>query len=104
MKFADTAYFLALLNPRDRWHAAARKASTELAEPLLSTDWVLTEVVDAMSSPRNRSKVVQFVRMLRQRSDVSLPGLAVRTRSQVRSVTAEPPGKSGTPVPLLAGR
>ena len=27
MTFADTSYFLALLNPDDTWHAAARKAS-----------------------------------------------------------------------------
>jgi predicted nucleic acid-binding protein len=30
MTFADTSYFLALLNPDDKWLAAARKASAGL--------------------------------------------------------------------------
>jgi predicted nucleic acid-binding protein len=63
MTFADTSYFLALVNPGDVWHGAARRASAALAEPLLSTDWVLAELMDAMSKGRNRATVVSFVRM-----------------------------------------
>ena len=72
MTFADTSYFLALLNPDDKWHAAARKASAGLADDILSTDWVLAEVTDAMCRGRNRAKVVSFLRMLRRRADVVL--------------------------------
>jgi len=72
MKFADTSYFLALLNPQDDWHTAACDASTNLAEPILSTDWVLTELADAMCQGRNRSTVVAFLRLLRRREDVTL--------------------------------
>jgi uncharacterized protein len=46
-----------------------------LAEPILSTDWVLAEVTDAMCRGHNRTKVVSFLRMLRRREDVVLlPG------------------------------
>jgi predicted nucleic acid-binding protein len=72
MTFADTSYFLALLNPDDKWHAAACKASAELADTILSTDWVLAEVTDAMCRGQNRAKVVSFLRMLRRREDVVL--------------------------------
>ena len=37
MTFADTSYFLALLNADDTWHAVARKASAALADNILST-------------------------------------------------------------------
>jgi predicted nucleic acid-binding protein len=72
MTFADTSYFLALLNPDDKWHVAARKASAELADTILSTDWVLAEVTDAKCRGHNRTKVVSFPRMLRRREDVVL--------------------------------
>lgn len=72
MIFADTSYFLALLNPGDLWHAAARRASAALTGTLLSTDWVLAELANAMSKGRNRATVLSFVRMLRQRKDVTL--------------------------------
>jgi predicted nucleic acid-binding protein len=72
MTFADTSCFLALLNPDDMLHPAARRASAELADAILSTDWVLAEVADAMCRGHNREKVVSFLRMLRRREDVVL--------------------------------
>jgi len=72
MKFADTSYLLALLNPRDQWHPAAREWSARLKEPILTTDWVLAEVADAMVVGPNRSAVVAFIRMLRQRDDTEI--------------------------------
>jgi predicted nucleic acid-binding protein len=32
MIFADTSYFIALLNPQDQWNDAARRAATNLRE------------------------------------------------------------------------
>lgn len=48
--FADTYYFLALLNPRDDAHQQATKSTAGRAGGLLTTHWVLTEVGDAFSS------------------------------------------------------
>lgn len=44
--FADTFYFLALLNHADAAHSKARAVSEELTDPILTTAWVLTEVAD----------------------------------------------------------
>ena len=41
VRFADTAYFLALLNPRDGWHEAALRLSRRREGPLLTTVWIL---------------------------------------------------------------
>jgi hypothetical protein len=51
--FADTFYFLALLNKNDAAHAKAVRFSTRL-ERLLTTEWVLTELADGLSSSRHR--------------------------------------------------
>lgn len=53
--FADTSYFLAILNPKDRDHAAARTLSLQSEVPIVTTVWVLTEVADALSRGANRA-------------------------------------------------
>jgi predicted nucleic acid-binding protein len=60
--FADTYYWLALINPRDHAHQEALTLSQSLSEPLVTTMWVLTEVGDAMRDPANRLTFVQLLR------------------------------------------
>jgi predicted nucleic acid-binding protein len=43
MKFADTNFLVALLNPKDQWHSAAKEAASALDETLVTTMWVLVE-------------------------------------------------------------
>jgi len=62
--FADTFYFLALLNPRDVAHARAVDFSEKQEIPVLTTAWVLTEVADALSQPPGRSIVTALLRNL----------------------------------------
>jgi len=45
--FADTFYFLALLNKRDEAHAKALDLSSRI-EKLVTTEWVLTELADGL--------------------------------------------------------
>ena len=59
--FADTYYWLALINPRDHAHQEALALAQSLTQPLVTTAWALTEVGDAMCLPANRST---FVRLL----------------------------------------
>jgi predicted nucleic acid-binding protein len=48
--FADTFYWLALARPRDQWHAAAlRWEAANRATPMVTTDEVLTEFLNALS-------------------------------------------------------
>jgi predicted nucleic acid-binding protein len=55
--FADSFYYIALLNPSDQYHAAAREATRTLKEPLVTTAWVMVEVADALSVPGLRRQV-----------------------------------------------
>ena len=53
--FADTFYYLALLNPRDEAHGRAREITARLDRPLLTTAWVLAELGDALCAPADRA-------------------------------------------------
>lgn len=62
--FADTSYWVALIDPRDQWHDAAAATSKSLTnDSLLTTDEVLTEVLAFFSAfdPRMREYVSDFV-------------------------------------------
>jgi uncharacterized protein len=53
--FADTHYFLALLNPRDASHGRAKVASQNLSRRLVTSAWVLMEIGDGLADSANRS-------------------------------------------------
>ena len=53
-RFADTFYFLALLNPDDAAHPEAWRCAAELGSRIITTDWVVIEVADALSAPAQR--------------------------------------------------
>jgi len=63
--FLDTAHVLALLNPRDAWHARAVAASATGPERLVTTEAVLMEVADALSRPSHRAWALQAIDDLR---------------------------------------
>jgi predicted nucleic acid-binding protein len=52
--FADTFFFLALINPRDTAHAQAVAAAGAQTGPLITTAWVLTEVADGLANTPDR--------------------------------------------------
>lgn len=52
--FADTFYFLALLNVGDEAHADADRFATDDSRTLLTTAWVLTEVADGLAQTAGR--------------------------------------------------
>jgi uncharacterized protein len=50
--FADTHFFLALLNPSDQWHRKAVSFTALFTGQMVTTGWVLTELADALASPQ----------------------------------------------------
>jgi predicted nucleic acid-binding protein len=52
--FADTFYYLTLVNKDDVAHDKARTFSSSSTTDVVTTEWVLTELGDALSSPRHR--------------------------------------------------
>jgi uncharacterized protein len=70
--FADTAYFLALNVSRDRFHQQALALEATLPRQLLTTEWVLTEVADALAAPAARARFAALIERLRARGDVTI--------------------------------
>ena len=70
--FADTAYFLALLNPSDQFHPKARDLSRTDSRPLVTTEFVLIEVGDGLSRPANRSLFAKLRELLAAQPDVEV--------------------------------
>jgi uncharacterized protein len=64
--FADAFYFVALLNRADQYHTQATRAASQLLGEVVTTEWVLTEVADALSGSASRRSVAPFIRDLAQ--------------------------------------
>ena len=62
--FADTFYFLALLDSREKRHHAAIAASRDTALRIMTTEWILVEFGDAYCDPKDRPDFIAVYRSL----------------------------------------
>lgn len=69
--FADTFYFLALVNPRDAAHEFCVSTSESMDRPLVTTGFVLMEVGDALRKGQNREIFSMILQDLRQDPDAT---------------------------------
>jgi len=71
--FADTSYWMALVNPRDQIHQKAIGVSRQLSSvSLLTTDMVLVEVLNSFSDSLYREAVGRMVASLRQDQNLTI--------------------------------
>jgi predicted nucleic acid-binding protein len=70
--FADTFYFLALLNRRDPYHERAVTASRAPGLRLVTTDLVLIELSDALCKPPQRQEALQIWRVVESDPNIEL--------------------------------
>ena len=66
--FVDTAAWLALINVDDDFHNLAKQVRKKLQQDncsLITSDFVLLEVADALTNPRIRSQTINFINRLR---------------------------------------
>ena len=63
--FADTFYFLALLNPRDEAHARVAEFTASFDGTMVTTDAVLIELADGLSHLSSRRSAIKFIEGLR---------------------------------------
>jgi predicted nucleic acid-binding protein len=63
--FADSFALIAWLNPRDNAHPRVAAYLDSFTGQLVTTEWVLMEVADALSAPAARATVVAFLKAVR---------------------------------------
>ena len=71
----DTAALLALANRRDNLHEQAKKVRDRISRErrvVLTTEWILTEFLNAMQRPPARTLAVHVVEQLRQSQRVQI--------------------------------
>ncbi|MEK7676665.1 MAG: PIN domain-containing protein [Verrucomicrobiota bacterium] len=64
--FADAFYFVGRLNRHDQHHERVLAFSCGFRARLLTTDWVLMEVADALAKSECRPRIRDFILHLRQ--------------------------------------
>jgi uncharacterized protein len=82
--FADTFFFLALLDTREPRHLDALAASRDGRLRLVTTEWVLTEFGDAYSDPKDRDDCVALYKAVFQNRRVKI--IAADTRLFQRGI------------------
>jgi predicted nucleic acid-binding protein len=71
--FADTGYWVALLNPQEQLHEKAQQASTALGKfRILTTEMVLDELLAALSRAPLRPLAVRGVEAIRSNPNVEV--------------------------------
>lgn len=70
--FADTFYYLALANPHDESHERAKAITRSLQGGIVTTEFVLIEVADAMSLPESRPAFLRLLDVQRSSRNVEI--------------------------------
>jgi predicted nucleic acid-binding protein len=67
--FADTSFYAASLMPRDSYHAMAVEVTKKNRDTILTTEFVIIELLNFFSKSPGRNIVAEFVRSLRSDPD-----------------------------------
>ena len=62
--FADSYYFLAVGNDRDQGHRRAVDFANRYVGEIVTTEWVLTEVGDALAAPFQRPRFLNLIELI----------------------------------------
>ncbi len=72
MIFLDTSYLIALAMARDSLHGPALAWSGRLPGPFLTTEYVLCEFLNALSTPSNRAQAHALLSGVRENANIQV--------------------------------
>lgn len=72
--FADTYYYLAIMNPRDNAHSLALAIGGQVQGPIVTSAWILQEVADGLADPTTRSGFFRLLSALESDPQTSVIG------------------------------
>lgn len=91
--FADTFYFLALLNERDAAHKQAVAVSRSPGLSVLTTEFVLLELADALCQPQQRNEALALWHLVETDQTFRLVRTTPELLQRGRKLYAERPDK-----------
>jgi uncharacterized protein len=91
--FADTFYFLALVNPKDQAHQKAVDFSAAFDGPIVTSTWILREVGDALSRVPDRATFLKLVNNLANDPKASLIPATQEVFEKAKALFAARPDK-----------
>ena len=71
--FADTYYYLALVNAKDIGHTKAVAFAKSATAPMVTTDWVITELADGLCAVANRPLFARLLKIIQSGSTTVVP-------------------------------
>jgi uncharacterized protein len=74
--FADTSYYIALLNHRDGNHQKANRFASEYKGDFVTSSWIITELANYLCQSPNRSLFVSLYEDLRNNKHVTIVPLS----------------------------
>ncbi len=95
--FVDTAYVYALFSTRDQWHEKALEWQKKLdieQQPLLTTEFILTEIGDGLSALRFRQSAAEIIRILQKNPLVEIVPVYSALFSQALELYEQRPDKN----------
>jgi hypothetical protein len=92
--FADTFALIAWLNPDDNAHQLVSSYLESFAGRLVTTEWVLMELADALATPPARETAVAFLQAVRDDSLFEVIGYDLRTYQEGFDLFAARPDKA----------
>jgi|SRR5216684_4522901 len=72
MIFLDTGFFLAISQPKDQLHSRASAWAKVINDPLLLTEYVIWETVNALSNPEDRVKAHQLIKYIQSAKNYTI--------------------------------
>lgn len=94
--FADSYFYLALLNPRDGGHVHAREEAKAFHGRIVTSHWVLAEVADAMCRAADRNRFVQFFNAITGSSTLTIVAADASHLPRGMELYAKRPDKDGS--------
>lgn len=91
--FADTFFYIALLDEDDEHHARAKAFSVANTDFIVTTRWVLSETADAMCGVRLRQCATQFLERVEHDADTMIVGASDELYHRGRKLYAARPDK-----------
>jgi len=64
--FADTSFYIAFANPKDRWHEMAAAIAYRWRGTIVTTEYILVELGNHLCDPSDRSVFLRMAEMIQQ--------------------------------------